>query len=607
MHSLRRLISRATIALFLFLVVLALTAGSTGADPDGRWGLLRGAVFVFGAAGLVGAAGLHWVRVLDRRAMSTRQAHEGIQPQPEMGAPIERTIPLPAGPERRWTALAAGALTVVIIAITYVGLVSVWHWTEWPATTTYYGMLGEAFTQGKTYLPIEPPSELASLENPYARGAWAPLNGAANLSYYQERYYLYWGPAPAVALAVLNMLGAPGLGDQVVVFAAISFILLFSSLTIFRLKRVYFEGLPLWLTIAGLVVVATIHPMLWFQNSPSVVTAAIASGQAFLVGGVYFVVRALTDKNAGPTNYAAAGTLWALAMASRLTTAAPVSMLILGVAILALRRARASQGHKAEAVNMVSLLVPLGLVLGLYGWYNLIRFGSLFETGFRFQFTEFDLSAKLDKGTIFSLRYLVPNTLYYLLAPVRPISSFPFLRAVYYEYPFFTQLLSRFAVPAEYRVEDATGLVFAAPTLLFAVTFVRKWLYDEIPRESRNDPSAIHAVGRPLTDQGSIGSLLLLAGLAGVVPIFLFFYTTTRYEMDFVPLFAIVAVLGMWRLYVDTRPYPIQSRLATGAIILIVTAGTLVSLLLAVIGAASRFDDLNPGLYNFLVSLFPHW
>jgi len=564
-------------------------------------------VFVFGAAGLVGAAGLHWVRVLDRRAMSTRQAHEGIQPQPEMGDPIERTIPLPAGPERRWTALAAGALTVVIIGITYVGLVSVWHWTEWPATTTYYGMLGEAFTQGKTYLPIEPPSELASLENPYARGAWAPLNGAANLSYYQERYYLYWGPAPAVALAVLNMLGAPGLGDQVVVFAAISSILLFSSLTIFRLKRVYFEGLPLWLTIAGLVVVATIHPMLWFQNSPSVVTAAIASGQAFLVGGVYFVVRALTDKNAGPTNYAAAGTLWALAMASRLTTAAPVSMLILGVAILALRRARASQGHKAEAVNMVSLLVPLGLVLGLYGWYNLIRFGSLFETGFRFQFTEFDLSAQLEKGTIFSPRYLVPNTLYYLLAPVRPISSFPFLRAVYYEYPFFTQLLSRFAVPAEYRVEDATGLVFAAPTLLFAVTFVRKWLYDEIPRESRNDPSAIHAVGRPLTDQGSIGSLLLLAGLAGVVPIFLFFYTTTRYEMDFVPLFAIVAVLGMWRLYVDTRPYPIQSRLATGAIILIVTAGTLVSLLLAVIGAASRFDDLNPGLYNFLVSLFPHW
>jgi hypothetical protein len=319
------------------------------------------------------------------------------------------------------------------------------------------------------------------------------------------------------------------------------------------------------------------------------------------------VVRALTDKNAGATNYAAAGALFGLAMASRITTVASVIVLVLGVAILALRRAGATHGHKAEAVNMVSLLAPLGLVLGLYGWYNLIRFGSLFETGFRYTFTEFDMSAQLRKGTIFSLHYLVPNTLYYLLAPLRPISSFPFLRAVYYEYPLFTQLLTRFGVPAEHRVEDATGLVFAAPSLLFALTFARKWFYDEIPRESGKDAPAIKAAGWTLTDQGSLGSLLLLSGLACVVPIFLFFYTTTRYEMDFVPLLAIVATLGMWRLYEDTRPYPIQSRLATGAIILIVTAGTLVSLLLAVIGAASRFDDVNPGLYSFLVNFLPHW
>ena len=89
--------------------------------------------------------------------------------------------------------------------------------------------------------------------------------------------------------------------------------------------------------------------------------------------------------------------------------------------------------------------------------------------------------------------------------------------------------------------------------------------------------------------------------------IFALFYSTTRYELDFVPLLAIVAVQGMWRLYEDTRPYPIQSRLAAGGILLIVTAGTLVSLLLAVSGAGSNFDDLNPGLFSFLVNLLPHW
>jgi Na+/citrate or Na+/malate symporter len=92
-----------------------------------------------------------------------------------------------------------------------------------------------------------------------------------------------------------------------------------------------------------------------------------------------------------------------------------------------------------------------------------------------------------------------------------------------------------------------------------------------------------------------------------VLPVILFYYSTTRYEMDFVPLLAIVAVMGMWRFYEDTRPFPIQSRLATGAIILIVTAATLVSFLLAVSGAGSNFDDINPSLFSFLVNFLPHW
>jgi len=609
----RRLLPWVTIAFFSFLVVLSLSAGLTGADPDMRWGLFRRATFAFGAGGLLGAAFLQWIRVLDRRLLSKRYELEGTKPGLEIrsrssqnkSVSIGSLIPPPARSGRRWIVQAAIAFTVAIIGIIYVGLESGWHWIKWPATTTYYGMLGEAFTQGITYLQIEPARELSDLPNPYSPAARASLGleGIANLSYYQGRYYLYWGPAPAVALAMLKILGAPIFTDSVVVFVAISFIFLFSALIIFRLKHVYFKGLPLWLMIAGFVVVATIHPMLWFQNGQGILTAAIASGQAFLLGGVYFMVKSLTDKNTGVANYIAAGVMWALAMASRLTTVGSVIVLVLGAAILALRRTRSTRGYKVEAINMLSMMVPFVLVLGIYGWYNLIRFGSAIETGFSYAMTEFDLSDQLARGNIWSLRYLIPDSLYYLLAPIRPISSFPYLRAVYYEYPQFTQLLTRFGVPAQHRVENATGLMFAAPVLLFAITFVRKWLYDEIPRESCD----VSPVGWSLTDQGSIGSLLLLSGLVGTVPIFLFFYTTTRYELDFVPLLAIVSVLGMWRFYEDTRPYPIQSRLATGAIISIVAVGTLVSFLLAVSGAGSNFDDLNPSLYSLLVNLLPHW
>jgi hypothetical protein len=615
MTCLRRLLPWATIAFLSFLVVLSLSAGLTGADPDMRWGLLRRAVFVFGAAGLLGAACLQLIRVLDRRAISRSHAPDDAKPEVEIRSPsshakavsIGPLAPLPARPNRRWIAQVTVALTVMIIGITYVGLVSVWHWTEWPATTAGYAVLGDAFGQGKTYLAND--SVFCDINAPYYKG----------------RCYLYQGPAPAVALAMLKMLGGPPLGDEVVVFAAVSLIFLFSSLIIFRLKLLYFERLPLWLLIAGLVTVATIHPMLWFQNSPEITAAAIASGQAFLVGGVYFMVRAVTDAKAAPAHYAVAGALWALAMASRLTTAPPVIVLALGAAVLSLRQAGRMHARKAEAVNLISLLAPLVLVLGLYGWYNLIRFDNPLETGWRYApynvarfgspsetgwghlFSAIESNDRMTGGTPFSLRYLVPNTFYHLFAPIRPISSFPYLRALYGDYPPFSQVRPRLGVPAVSDVEDAAGLVFAAPTLLFIVTFARKWLYGEIPRQSRSDSPVTKAVSWTPIDQGALGLLLLLSGIAGLLPAILNYFSTIRYELDFVPLLAVVAVLGMWRFHEDTRPFPIQSRLATSAIILIVTAATLVSFLLALSGAGSRFDDANPSLFSFLVGYLPHW
>lgn len=613
MTYLRRLLPWMTTAFFLFLVVLSLTAGFTGADPDMRWGLLRSAVLVIGSAGLLGAACLHLIRALDRRILSKRllsQVTESklrIQSLPSQthGASVEPLVLPAARRRRRSVALAAVILTVTFIGVTYVGLVGVWRWTQWPASDTYYNMLADAFVHGKTYLPIEPAPELTKSQNPYRD--WAGKGGIGNLSYYKGKYYMYWGPAPAVLLAILRIAGAPTIGDDVVTLAAVSFIFLFSSLVVFRLKRVYFEGLPLWLMIAGLVIVGTIYPMLWFQNSPGLLTAAIASGQAFLVAGVYFLVRALTDTNTGRGNYAAAGALWGMAMTSRLTTAGPVTLLVLGVTICLWIRGGKTHSKRTEFFNLLSLFAPLALILGLYGWYNALRFDSPLETGWLYALVGKNPKGQLARGTLFSWRYLVPNTFYYLLAPIRPISRFPYVRAVYYAYTPFNQFLPRLGVPADYEVEDAAGLVFAAPTLVFALTFARKWLYGEIPRLSSNTSPVTGAGGSISIDQGPLGSILLLSGLAGALPVLLYFHSTTRYQMDFVPLLAIVAVLGIWRLHRDTRLLPIQSRLATAAIILIVTSATLASFLLGVSGAGSRFDDVNPGLLSFLVNLLPHW
>lgn len=615
MNWLRRWLPRVTIALFSILILLSLSAELAGVDPDSRWGPLRQAVFVIGASGLLGAACLHLIRALDRRALP--MSHEPERAETEVKSPPKQSGPKPslvkpmpsplAKPARQWIAPWAGLIAVLITGLTYVGLVSAWHWSEWPATTASYAALGDAFVHGKTYLAAD------------------SLPCDVNAPVYEGRCYLYWGPAPAVALAILTILGAPPLGDEVVVFAAVSLIFLFSTLIVFRLQNIYFVGLPLWLLIAGVATVGTIHPMLWFQNSPDVATAAIASGQAFLLGGTYFIVRVMSDAKAVRAHYTAAGALWAVAMTSRLTTAPQVIVLTLGAAIILFGRAGRLRAHRVFVANFVSLLAPLVLVLALYGWYNLARFDNPFETGWRYApynltrfgtpsdtgwhslFSAIESNAQMTRGAPFSLRYLIPNTLYHFLAPIRPIAAFPYFRALYGSYQPFSKLLPRLDVPAGYGVEDAAGLLFVAPTLLFALTFARKWLYGEIPRLFRNEAPLRRVARWNIVDLGPLGALLLLSGLAGLLPVFLNYFSTIRYEMDFIPSMALVAVLGMWRLYEDTRPFPIQSRLATTAIVVLVTAATLVSFLLALSGAGSRLDDANPGLFAFLVRFLPHW
>lgn len=615
MDIFRRLFPTVTLLFFSLLVVLSLLAGHLGVDPDMKWGPFRQAAFVIGAAGLLGVGGLELVRALDRRALSRSHAPEQAKPENEaqpraseaIASPLHRWAAPRTIPARQHKARWAVFATALLTGITYVGLVSVWHWTDWPSTTASYAALGEALRHGRTFLPADS----------------VPCD--VNAPVYEGKCYLYWGPAPAAALAILMLLGTPPPGDEVVVFIAVSLIGVFSSLIVVRLKDTYFGSLPSWLLVAGVATVATIHPMLWFQNSPDVATAAIASGQAFLLGGMYFIVRALTDAKAGLACYAAAGALWALAMTSRLTTAPQVVVLVSGAAILYLRQPRPLHACRAFSVRSVSLLAPLLLVLALYGAYNLSRFNSPFETGWRYApynlarfgspsetgwrhpFSPLESNSLMTKGPPFSWRYLIPNTFYHFLAPIRPISGFPYVRAHYGEYRPFSPLLPRLGVPAVYGVEDAAGLLFAAPTLVFVLPFARRLITGRTMRPSPTAMSPTRVAGRSLINPDSIGSLLLLSALAGMLPVILNYFSTIRYEMDYVPSMAIVAVLGMWRLYEDTRQFRLQSRLSTTAIILLVTAATMVSFLLAISGAGSRFDDANPRLYLFLVGVLPHW
>jgi hypothetical protein len=92
--------------------------------------------------------------------------------------------------------LLVGAIVCFHFAAAWVGGPAVnWH----GQTSEYYPLLTDAFLAGQTSLLIEPPAELLALPNPYDPIANAQLR-LHDVSLYQGKYYLYFGPVPALTL-----------------------------------------------------------------------------------------------------------------------------------------------------------------------------------------------------------------------------------------------------------------------------------------------------------------------------------------------------------------------------------------------------------------------
>ena len=624
-----RLLSWAVPMGFLLVVVLDLLAGILGLDPGMKWGLVRRGVLWLGAVGFIVEGGRllvarldGWLISKDHRLLEQGRTDDSRRARTLAGEPVRNASPpdnqhdssfLATPRESKDSRLSRGlivatGLTFAMVCFLYVGLVSVWHFTSWPRTTQDYWMLAEAFADGKTYLSLQPPAELAGLENPYSAEQRDGIPAISDLSYFHGKYYLYWGPAPALALAGLAKLGMQPVGDEVVVFVSVLVIFLFSALCLMQLRAVYFSKIPDWLLILGIVGIAICFPMPWVLNSPRIYAAAIAAAQAFLLAGLFFAIRGLGQPPRSAVSYAFSGFFLALALTTRPTVILSVLALLAGTYLLGIATKGSHKPLRDRARGVFALLGPFTFVLILYALYNFARFQNPFATGFQYQLTKWDKAAQLAQGTLFTARFIVPNLLYYFFAPVHLVSSFPYVRPLYGLYEPFQEFLTRFNVPALFSAEANSGLVFAMPSLIFVAEFARASLSRLLrnrPSESMPSFGSNHAKAYPPLEQ--VGALLTVAGVLGAVPVFLYGYPTSRYLLDFTPILAVVMVLGIWLCYVETRPFPIQGRIAILLIVGLVGFSIVISFLIGLSGVASRFDDLNPQLFYFLKNILPHW
>lgn len=432
--------------------------------------------------------------------------------------------------------LGSAVIACMVVLTVQTWFVTAGTWHTLPAFPYpyehYYNQLADAFLKGQTHLeePVNP--LLLELPNPYDPEARGNIDFLWDTSLYQGKYYLYWGPMPSLILMVIKLIHPMEIGDHLIVFAGVALTTIFQTLLLTLLWVRYFQRLPIWTLFTGIVMAGLIVPFNLMNNRPEIYEGAIISGQVFLIGGVYFALLAIQPNEVSPRLLAVAAILWGCAVASRTIIALEVIFASALIVLLILN-------HPGTWAGSITRIMMFGLPLALFalglGVYNFVRFGSVFEFGFRHQLTMFDFTEHGDK--LFSTRYILPNIEAYVLTAPQRVDVFPYVRVKEGD-----EVELQVDAPDFYYIEKTTGLIYTFPFAVFAlVPFFRT-----VIKKAGLWKNTLNMDDHMLQWSG-----MLLSGIAliAIGQLLTFFYATMRYLADATPTLSILAIMGFWLGY----------------------------------------------------------
>jgi hypothetical protein len=486
-------------------------------------------------------------------------------------------------------------MPIIVVCLLYMWFISAGTWSSWPPTAIYdyYSKLAAAFQRGQLFLADKPSAELLALPDPYRIGARKNIPYIWDASLFRGRYYLYWGPAPALLLVPIKLVFPTSeIGDIHLVFAFVTLLYCALCLLVFKIWNRFFAGLPPWTLGLGLVLAGLAPPLTWMLNRPEVYEAAIAGGQFFLFAGFYWLYAGFDSEKPAVWKFALASLFWGLAIGCRTSQALPVILLVVAAALRLSTRRRRPEAPARPGAMLVAILVPLALSIAALAWYNWARFGSIFESGYRYQLTLLQLPKHYNE--IFSPDYVRPNLANYLLNPFTTIGRFPFIKPQYGSKDLGTLV----ALPRIYFAEALTGLMYTFPFMVLAVVGFLPIFRGWPPGGSRRDEAGVSQVSLGWL-QGMLAGVLALEFFTLLV----FFFATERYLADAVPALTLLSLVGFWQgcklLERSTRWRPLFNGLAI--LLAALTIGT--SSLLAVSSYQERFAAKNPALMERIDNL----
>lgn len=323
----------------------------------------------------------------------------------------------------RWDQVAvalAGAVVLWFYGWTVWSTGERWRWGE--EQRDYYNLLIDGWSAGQLHMKVEVPAAMLQLKDPYDPAQRPPGLGLHDASFFQGRYYVYFGVAPVVTLMwpwrVVTGVDMP-LVAAVLVFVSAGFLVSVGMLLELRWR--FFAGASTWVVVAGVAALGWVSPGVVLLRRPDMWELPIAGGFCFAMAALWCVLRTVTSgPGAGrPWWMAATGLALGLAVASRPTYlfATPLLLVPWGGWWWRERRVPWREGWAA--------VIPLALVGAAMAWHNHARFGDALQFGQAYQLS-LDYESKQPH---FGARYVPYNVRQHFLGGARWDRYYPFLQA----------------------------------------------------------------------------------------------------------------------------------------------------------------------------------
>jgi tetratricopeptide (TPR) repeat protein len=389
---------------------------------------------------------------------------------------------------------------------------------------SYYNLLVQGFRAGQLNVKKQVPVGFVQLAAPYDPTANAHY-GLLDLSYYKGKLYLYYGVTPAVLLfwpyVALTGRYLPQ-KDAVLFFCVIGFL---SSVGLFvDLWRRYFAELSVATVAAGILALGLAICALPLLARCDVWEVSISCGYALSMLALAALWKALHEAERKAWWLAAASLAYGLAVGAR-------PSLLCGAAILLVPVVEAWHGRQNILALLLAAIVPMALIVSGLLLYNALRFDNPFEFGLRYALS----GDRLSSTPPFSMRYLWFHFRVYFLGFAGWSVRFPFVRDITVPPP-----------PIGHgRIEHPFGVLTNIPVV---------WLALAVPLAWR---------GRSEDRRSNLGAFLLAVAIlfgTTALTLCLFFSTSIRYEVEFLPALVLLAVTGILGLERAWIPDPARRR-----------------------------------------------